>query len=177
INRGQAICMMYCVEYNEENEKKFCEAVNDLKDVDICYEMGPLAPVLMPVVKINSNPFLYRRYPIEVPIDSPEDEITNDDILTSTTQIVHFLNETFAPCEPVNSALYEKSLVANKDILSILWNYTKLFDEKSALSFSKWCFSKKVAFTSVEYERKVQKGKLDRIRRRELWVLKKKIYG
>lgn len=62
ITREQALCMLFCLEHNEENIKELTTKLKDMKDIDICYQNDPLKPILLPPVRINSNPFIYLRY-------------------------------------------------------------------------------------------------------------------
>jgi hypothetical protein len=84
---------------------------------------------------------------------------------------VQFLNEVYLTTDPLNDKVYTKKLVSNKDMLSHVWPYTATFDDKSALGFSKWCYSKNVAFTTVDYQRKALKTDDSKVRYRTLWVL------
>ncbi|KAI9260111.1 hypothetical protein EDC94DRAFT_611772 [Helicostylum pulchrum] len=55
------------------------------------------------------------------------------------TQIVQFLNQVYVSTEPWNESLYTKKKVSSRDIFSLIMLYTTRFDEKSLLSFIKWC--------------------------------------
>jgi hypothetical protein len=57
VTRQQAICMFYCVEYNETNVKRLEKRVNGMEDVDICQENDPEMPVLV------SLPGFYTTFP------------------------------------------------------------------------------------------------------------------
>jgi hypothetical protein len=62
VTREQAICTFFCEEYNESNKARLTKRIDELKDIDICYEKDPRQPILMSLVRINLNPFLYHRY-------------------------------------------------------------------------------------------------------------------
>ncbi|KAG0167930.1 hypothetical protein DFQ30_005490 [Apophysomyces sp. BC1015] len=85
--------------HNNTNVEKLKERIKDMDDIDVCYEIDPLHPILLPLVKICSNPYLYKKY-------------------TSDCHIVQFLNEVFLPTDPLNEAVYVKKHVSIKDILS-----------------------------------------------------------
>lgn len=88
-------------------------------------------------------------------------------------QIVQFLNQVYVPTEPWNESLYIKKKVSSRDIFSLIMLYTTRFDEKSLLSFIKWCNTKKVLYMDQEQERKVLKDQNgSKVRYRVLWTLK-----
>ena len=90
-------------------------------------------------------------------------------------QIVQFLNQVYVPTEPWNESLYIKRKVSSRDIFSLIMLYTTRFDEKSLLSFIKWCNTKKVLYINQEQERKVLKDQNgSKVRYRVLWTLKNK---
>ncbi|KAG1122593.1 hypothetical protein G6F42_011335 [Rhizopus arrhizus] len=57
-------------------------------------------------------------------------------------------------------------------MLSTVWKYSSLFDEKSILSFTKWCSHKKLDFMKVTPKRRLTKDG-ERLNIRTLFVLKK----
>jgi hypothetical protein len=62
VTREQAICMLFCVEYNDANVAELVKRITDMEDIDVCYEVDPCQPFLLPLVRMNGNPFRYRRY-------------------------------------------------------------------------------------------------------------------
>ncbi|ORX53533.1 hypothetical protein DM01DRAFT_1305742 [Hesseltinella vesiculosa] len=69
--------------------------------------------------------------------------------------------------------MYVQKKVTPNEIFALAIQHTNKFNEKSMLSFSKWCFKHNVAFTTVEYERKQPKDtQHQKVRYRLLWTLK-----
>lgn len=62
IARNLAICMFFYVEYTEENVAKYTRRLEEFGDVDICYNIEPTQPVLVPKQRILNNPEAYHLY-------------------------------------------------------------------------------------------------------------------
>jgi hypothetical protein len=62
ISREQAICILYCVEFNEENAAKYSKKIEDTGDLDICYLLDINDPFLVTLTRINALPFKFHRY-------------------------------------------------------------------------------------------------------------------
>jgi hypothetical protein len=43
-----------CEEFNESNKTRLVKRIDDLKDMDICYEKDPLQPILVSLKLINA---------------------------------------------------------------------------------------------------------------------------
>ncbi|PHZ08406.1 uncharacterized protein RHIMIDRAFT_316136 [Rhizopus microsporus ATCC 52813] len=126
------------------------EKVALYEDLEICHAGDSLQPLLFPHVRINSNPFDFCKYSSEADIVSQE--------------IQEKINVNF---------ISESSKVSSKDIFSLVMLYTTRFDEKSLLSFIKWCNIKKVLYMNQEQERKVLKDQNgSKVRFQVLWTLK-----
>lgn len=66
-------------------------------------------------------------------------------------QIVNFINSVYRPLnEYYSGSLYSLKTVSTKEIFGVIWKYTDRFDDKTLLSFNKWCNKNKVDFLSVE---------------------------
>lgn len=63
ISKSLAICMFFYVDYNEENVKKYEKVINNLGDVEICYNIDPKQPVIVTLSRIHESPHLYHLYP------------------------------------------------------------------------------------------------------------------
>lgn len=76
--------------------------------------------------------------------------------------------------DPNNQDMYECQGILQKQILSTMWKkYSTLFDDKSVLSFTRWCTHKKLDFLKVTPKRRLtNNGK--RLSIRALLVLLKK---
>lgn len=82
----------------------------------------------------------------------------------------------YHPFEPNNQDMYEYQQVAQKQILTTVWKYSTHFDEKTILSFTKWCSHRKLDFLKVAPKRK-QTNDGERLTVRALFVLKKQFIG
>lgn len=87
VTREQAICMMYCAAFTEENVKKLVPTIDALEGLEICYKEEPMEPMVISIYKINAYPFLYKKYSvkqkesdIENSISSRTEYITNSHI-------------------------------------------------------------------------------------------------
>lgn len=76
-------------------------------------------------------------------------------------------------------SLFKLNYVYDKEILGIVWTFTKKFDKTTPLAFTHWLNKQNVDFLSDEPERKVVKGNTEnkKIRRRHLNVLDNGYYG
>ncbi|KAI9253627.1 hypothetical protein BY458DRAFT_337359 [Sporodiniella umbellata] len=63
ITREQAICMLYCVLFDDENVKKFVPTIDALKGLEICYKEDPMEPMLISLKKLEARVVKYHRYP------------------------------------------------------------------------------------------------------------------
>ncbi|ORE01893.1 hypothetical protein BCV72DRAFT_63398 [Rhizopus microsporus var. microsporus] len=149
------------------------EKVALYEDLEICHAGDSLQPLLFPHVRINSNPFDFCKYSSEADIVSQEIQEKINVNFMHDAQIVQFLNQVYVPTELWNESLYIKKKVSSKDIFSLVMLYTTRFDEKSLLSFIKWCNIKKVLYMNQEQERKVLKDQNgSKVRFQVLWALK-----
>ncbi|KAG2227458.1 hypothetical protein INT45_007483 [Circinella minor] len=62
ITREQAICMFYNVEFNHENAARLLKRMDDLGELDICFENDYEKHVLVTRKKILAEPHHYKRY-------------------------------------------------------------------------------------------------------------------
>ncbi|KAI9467468.1 hypothetical protein BDB00DRAFT_777707 [Zychaea mexicana] len=156
ITKEQALCMIFYVEFNPTNMENLKDRIKNMTDIDICYETDSLHPFLLPLVKMYSEPYHYKKYTKTFEtlekIHHVDMQQKQEIHFSSDRQIVQFLNEVYLTTDLLNDRVYTKKLVSNKDILSHVWPYTTKFDDKLVLGFSKWCYSKNVAFTTVDYQ-------------------------
>ncbi|ORX63074.1 hypothetical protein DM01DRAFT_1331159, partial [Hesseltinella vesiculosa] len=176
ITREQALCMLFCEVYNDENVKKLDAKLKDMGEVVICYiNDDPKEPVILPIRKQSSNPFKYHPYPLENDKTDKlegQNDCINESLLVTDTMIKAFLNKVFLPDEPFNDN-YRKKLMTMPSIMETLSRYTVKFDEKSSIAFAKWCEKAKVSFMNAEVTRKTGKSTFgSKIRYRTLFVLK-----
>lgn len=82
----------------------------------------------------------------------------------------------YLPYDPKNDELYECKVVSIGDILSTVWKYSEIFNDKNSNSFGKWCKSKNVNFLLSKPKRKLNDhGKKSLLR--SLYVLKEDCLG
>ncbi|KAG1453956.1 hypothetical protein G6F46_004267 [Rhizopus delemar] len=104
----------------------------------------------------------------------PRRRLRNND-----AQIVDFINYVYRPeIESSPDSLYKLNYVYDKEILGIVWTFTKKFDKTTPLAFTQWLNRQNVDFLSNEPERKTVKGNTEskKIRRRHLNVLDNSYY-
>lgn len=63
VTREQAICtFFFYVEFNEENVLKNMRKLDDLNELEICYNTDPRQPVLVAKQRILGGPVTWRKY-------------------------------------------------------------------------------------------------------------------
>lgn len=62
ITREQAVCIFFCEKYTQSNVAKLLKRLDNIEDVDICFDENPLKPFLLPNSRINTEPLKYKRY-------------------------------------------------------------------------------------------------------------------
>ncbi|ORE00710.1 hypothetical protein BCV72DRAFT_237456, partial [Rhizopus microsporus var. microsporus] len=65
---------LFCVENNPENVARYEEKIAAFGEIDICYEKDPKKPILNSILKINGDPFTYKRYAPSVQSKFPENK-------------------------------------------------------------------------------------------------------
>lgn len=75
--------------------------------------------------------------------------------------------------DPSYQDMYECQGISQKQILSTMWKYLSLFDDKSVLSFTRWCTHKKLVFLKVTPKRRLTNNGERLLSKRALFVLKK----
>ncbi|KAI9253629.1 hypothetical protein BY458DRAFT_443143 [Sporodiniella umbellata] len=179
ITREQAICMLYCVVFNDENVKKFVPTIDALKGLDICYKEDPMEPTVISTYKINAYPFLYKRYLIiqkESNIEDSTGANENQIYLVSKAQVVNFLNIVFLPVDPFNEEVYNCKQVEMEEILSFIQKYSRLFNKTNVNSLGKWLKSAKVNLTDSSSKR-IYCSTGEKVQVRNLYVLKDEYLG
>ncbi|CAO3684585.1 unnamed protein product [Umbelopsis vinacea] len=174
VTREQAICMLFCVEYNDANVAELVKRITDMEDIDVCYEVDPCQPFLLPLVRMNGNPFRYRRYLTRTSPSTQTEQNEDENMkLTSHTDVRQFLNEVYLPQNPHNEEVYDKRDVSIQEILATVWKYSTVLDDRTPVGFSKWCNERSVKFLKANVSRKVDKDDQGRKRRRRtLYVMK-----
>ncbi|KAI8326788.1 hypothetical protein BD560DRAFT_361671, partial [Blakeslea trispora] len=145
ITRNQAICMLFYVDYSEENAMKCEKRIKDLGDFEICYNVDPKQPVLVSKQRIRGDPLTYRTYLRSS--DIPDESSKRKRIEFQTeTQVIQFVNEVYLPEDPQNSNAYDMKSVSIANIYDTVKKHTTIFENRSVLSFSKWCSNSRLSF-------------------------------
>ncbi|KAG1047207.1 hypothetical protein G6F43_010335 [Rhizopus delemar] len=123
---------------------------------------------------MNQNPFLYRKYQAR---ESVANENTNEkerqQLINNYAGLVQFLNSVFVSVDLHNDEVYDKQAYSMNGVLTYVWNYSHLLQDKSPVGFGRWCSGKDIDFIHATVKRK----KVDEaatISVRSLYVLKKK---
>ncbi|KAL0096133.1 hypothetical protein J3Q64DRAFT_1630467 [Phycomyces blakesleeanus] len=58
--------MFFYVDYNVENVKKYEEVINNLGNVEICYNIDPKQHVIVTLSSIHESRYLYYLYPTNI---------------------------------------------------------------------------------------------------------------
>ncbi|KAI8084443.1 uncharacterized protein BX664DRAFT_315998 [Halteromyces radiatus] len=141
ITRGQAICMFYGEKYTKENVAILTKRIEDAQ-VDICYTDDPNNAFLIWEKKVNQQPLRYHTYADEIqkPGSNDDTSVITGFPLTCSAQIVQFLNMVYLADNPGNEELYDYQQETQKRILSNVWKYTTIFDEKGIRMFGRLAF-------------------------------------
>ncbi|KAI8079889.1 uncharacterized protein BX664DRAFT_341718 [Halteromyces radiatus] len=75
VTKEQAICMLFCKEYNDENVVNLGKRLKEM-ELEVCYIHDPTEPVLIPIRSISVNPLKYHLY---VPLSMNKGSKTNND--------------------------------------------------------------------------------------------------
>ncbi|ORX49843.1 hypothetical protein DM01DRAFT_1308683, partial [Hesseltinella vesiculosa] len=166
--KGQAICMFYGEVHSQENERRLRDKLNEMVNIDICWQISPELPVLARTTMINSMPLTFKRY-----LDAKPDEehIEEKPSLKSDTQLLQFLNAVFLNDEPMLSC-YDLIEVSPTMIYRIIMPYSEKLEDMSPRAFTQWCTRAKVNFLNAPFSRKRKQGGKQK-RSRQLHVLKK----
>ncbi|KAI8077232.1 uncharacterized protein B0P05DRAFT_544144 [Gilbertella persicaria] len=62
ITREQAICIFYCEPYNKDNVQKFSKIIDDVQNVDICYDKDPRRSFLCSLKSLKLEPSRHHQY-------------------------------------------------------------------------------------------------------------------
>jgi hypothetical protein len=63
ITRDRALCIFFfCQEYSEDNAKILSKKLEVMKVLEICYTNDPNLPMLMSLIRIQTNPSEYHKY-------------------------------------------------------------------------------------------------------------------
>ncbi|KAI8365233.1 uncharacterized protein BYT42DRAFT_649161 [Radiomyces spectabilis] len=164
ITRDQAICMLFYVEYTDENLRKYKERLDELKEFELCYNVDPKEPILVSKLRVYGNPLIYRKYIESIDDVLPPELKKRTFLLQTEAQVIQYINEVYKAEDPSNPAYALESL-ATKDIFLNMCEHTGIFDDKSLTTFTRWCSINRLEFLNVTEERKRN------VRFRDLYVL------
>ncbi|ORX56396.1 hypothetical protein DM01DRAFT_1320655 [Hesseltinella vesiculosa] len=134
--------MFYFKAYTEENAENLTKRLEEMEDIEICYIDDPVEPVLMHKLAVLRNPFRYHTYLEKVSLTSSGSEqvSTNEQVrFSQTAQVAQFLDIVFAAHNPDNAEIYECKDISMKSIMSVVWDYCDIFDDKTVHAFANWC--------------------------------------
>lgn len=97
ISKGQALCMLYCEEFNQENVDKYTKLLDERPDLVLCYGEDETDPVLITKRKLYANPFKYHPYPEQ----APQPVRTTD----TRTSLSKFYSEFSRLCQEFNALI------------------------------------------------------------------------
>ncbi|CAO0797248.1 unnamed protein product [Mucor circinelloides] len=79
ISRDRAICMLFHVEFNQENVNRCKQDIRNLSSkFQVCYQTDPKQPILVPELRIFGDPTSYRVYPEVVSTETGEDVVEEE---------------------------------------------------------------------------------------------------
>lgn len=81
-------------------------------------------------------------------------------------QAKQFLNEAYFVDDPLNDKVYSFRSVGMQEIFNNLTSFTNVFNNRSLLSFTKWCSTHRLPFMNAIETRKLN------IRKRDLYVMR-----
>ncbi|KAI9252318.1 hypothetical protein BDA99DRAFT_444018 [Phascolomyces articulosus] len=185
ITRDQAICAFYYEEYNDKNVAKYSKLIDNVEDIEICYKTDPTKPILLCTHAINSDPFHILKYPKKSDVvgSTPKQGNTKKDahlkrciFFTTLGQVIAFLDAIYLPENSNNTEVYEKKGISMNDVLSLLWQHTKLMSESTVIGFSRWYSTSKIDFMDIPAKRKpVATGQ--KVSIRQVYSLKQEYIG
>lgn len=62
ISREQAICIVYCKEFNDENVRWLLKKIDKLEELELCYDDDPKHPLLVTCVRVNAEHSKCKKY-------------------------------------------------------------------------------------------------------------------
>ncbi|ORY88689.1 hypothetical protein BCR43DRAFT_448692, partial [Syncephalastrum racemosum] len=174
VTKEQALCMLYCEDYTEDNAATLQKRLNDVEDFELCYRDDPTDPVLVSKRKLFCNPFRYHRYASSSHMCAAKEDLSD---ATLTEMVKDFLNEVFLQENPHNDT-YKCEKITVTEIQAAVSRYTAIFDDKSPLFFAQWCSKVKLDLSRAAVGRKIGKGTDGKkVRYRALYTLNPKLHG
>lgn len=97
-------------------------------------------------------------------------------LLDNYAGLVQFLNTVFISVDPHNDEVYDGQSCSMNDVLTYVWNYSHLLQDKSPVGFGRWCSGKNIDFIHATVKRRKVNEEAT-ISVRLLYVLKEKYIG
>lgn len=97
--------------------------------------------------------------------------ILDSSLVETETQVIQFINEVYQSEEPQNTDIYDIKTVSTADIYNTVRMHTAIFENKSVLSFSRWCSNARLSFLRAQEDRK------NNIRVRSCHVMDEQFHG
>ncbi|KAG0180401.1 hypothetical protein DFQ29_000743 [Apophysomyces sp. BC1021] len=107
--------MFYYVEFTEENVLNYKQRIDDLNELEICYNTDPRQLVLV------AKQLYYIR--IILLLSGADVRLSNNSFYETKAQLEHFVDAVFFPEDPGNSILYEQQDLGIGDIHQAIQRY------------------------------------------------------
>ncbi|KAG0174999.1 hypothetical protein DFQ30_001474 [Apophysomyces sp. BC1015] len=169
ITREQAICMFYYVDFTEENVLKYTQKIDDLNEIEICYNTNPRQPVLATKQRILGDPVTWRSENQKYTECSLGYELRC--FIVTKAQLKLFVEAVFFPEDPGSDILYEQRNLSTGDIYQAIQRQIDLLKKKSITSFTKWCSTNRLSYLLAKERRK------SNVRLGSLYVMRKEYHG
>ncbi|KAL1929732.1 hypothetical protein VTP01DRAFT_1870 [Rhizomucor pusillus] len=179
-NEGPGNLHVFLREFHGGKRKALQKKLEELGEAEICWNADRRQPVVVHKLRIKGDPFTYKKY-----LDTTE---TNDcsssaaaqnsatysstkdgaheEMLQTEAQAKQFLNEAYFVDDPLNDKVYSFRSVGMQEIFNNLTCFTNVFNNRSLLSFTKWCSTHRLPFMNAIETRKLN------IRKRDLYVMR-----
>ncbi|EPB85275.1 hypothetical protein HMPREF1544_07956 [Mucor circinelloides 1006PhL] len=164
ISRDRAICMLFHVEFNQENVNRCKQDISNLSSkFQVCYQADPKQPILVPETRIFGDPTRYRVYPEVVSTETGEDVVEEEcksckERIQEASSNLSSANGNKTPKQsqkrspanqdtrfiiaqiPRRKQFYHPSVYNSyNEILNSLKKYTAIFDFATVFMFLEWC--------------------------------------
>ncbi|KAG0182941.1 hypothetical protein DFQ29_001085 [Apophysomyces sp. BC1021] len=175
ITREQAICMFYYVDFTEENVLKYTQKIDDLNEIEICYNTNPRQPVLATKQRILGDPKISEEENLKNGSDRKYTECSLGYelrcFIVTKAQLKLFVEAVFFPEDPGSDILYEQRNLSTGDIYQAIQRQIDLLKKKSITSFTKWCSTNRLSYLLAKERRK------SNVRLGSLYVMRKEYHG
>ncbi|KAL9558498.1 hypothetical protein PS6_001255 [Mucor atramentarius] len=133
ISRDRAICMLFHVEFNQENVNQCKQDISNLSSkFQVCYQADPKQPILVPELRIFGDPTSYRVYPEVVSTETGED-VMQEECKSCKERIQEASSSLSSANVNKTPKQSQKRSPANQD------KRFTIFDLATVFMFFEWC--------------------------------------